>query len=351
MKIAVTYPKNIYACWYALGGYREALTRMGHQVLDLPVPGNIVQDIERLRTVFPSVQELSGQDLILSCYHEYMQPWLHELYGFEKWQEVMKLTPVIARYDESMDRSDLGLPERLPELKKWAHYHSFPAQQDAEKYDGQWLPFSSDTTIFKPEYEGEFAVRMLNKKYPVGFIGSMYPIRTDYYGRLLQHLPGPPDKAFQLGAVIVQDVGGVRELDSTKLLAENYRQFKIFFCLPPMSRLIVEKVFDVMACGTFVMYPKLPWGCNKNMQLFRDGKEIVYYDPGFVPKNAKQILYWLEHEEEREKIAEAGLNKIRAEFRLEQMLDRLLTLGCSPLVHSKPIVVQFPKEPSHVPAD
>ena len=98
----------------------------------------------------------------------------------------------------------------------------------------------------------------------------------------------------------------MRVRESFELLAENYRRLKIFFCLPPMSRLVVGKVFDVMACGTFIMYPKLPGDARRNNEIFEDGKHIVYYDLGRMPENAKQIRYYLEHEDEREKIAAEG---------------------------------------------
>ena len=82
---------------------------------------------------------------------KYTQPWLAKLYGAENWKLVK--TPVIARFDESFDRNDIGLPARWDELKEWATHFSFPAHQDAKRYGGQFLPFAADTTIFRNSNE------------------------------------------------------------------------------------------------------------------------------------------------------------------------------------------------------
>src|SRR6266436_5232350 len=121
---------------------------MGHEVLDCSFPGNLVQDVDNVRKRMPTIDELNQYDVVLSCYHEYIQSWLAAVYGFENWSKLK--VPVIARFDESMDRTDLHLPMRVPELLKWAQFYSFPAAQDAEKYGGGWLPFGADRTIFYP---------------------------------------------------------------------------------------------------------------------------------------------------------------------------------------------------------
>jgi hypothetical protein len=339
MRIALFYPKNLYASWYALGGYKLALERLGHEVVDLPFPGNEVANIEVFRAIFPTIETLNGCDVILSMFHEYVQPWLEAIYG-ATWKTLT--TPVIARFDESMDRADLQLPKRVPELLAWADYYSFPAAQDAERWHGQWLPFAGDTSMFQPT--------ATEKEYEIGFVGSMYPVRLKYLEKLAEHLPN--DLTFVSGPCIVQDLGGVNTLESTRLLAENYRKVKIFFCLPPMSRLLVCKVFEVMASGTFLMYPTLPGDAMANTTIFESGKHLVYYQGGHLKKNAAQILHYLENDSEREAIAKAGCDKVHSEHTLDQMLEKLLSLVLSPPA----AVVQFcalppAKENPHMPEE
>jgi len=338
MKIAIFYPKNLYASWYALGGYRTTLERLGYDVTDCPFPGNQVANTEELKKVYPSLEKLAEHDLIISFFHEYSQPWLSRLYDLEGWQRLMEKVPVVARFDESMDRRDLALPDRVPELKQWAKFFSFPATQDAAKYGGVFHPFGADTTIFKPNY-----LQHRPKKYDVGFIGSLYPSRQDYLRRLTEHVP------VTVGSVVVQDLGGIVERASTELLAENYRQIKIFFCLPPLSRLIVCKVFEILACGTFVMYPKLPWGERDNMKIFEDGKDLVYYDPGYLGKNVKQIEHYLKDESERETIAASGCRKVHENYSLDWLCDELVKMKDWTVDHPLSKVVTFSKEPA-IPA-
>jgi glycosyltransferase involved in cell wall biosynthesis len=213
------------------------------------------------------------------------------------------------------------LPARLPELKSWAKYFYFPATQDADQFGGTWMPFGIDTTMFNPALNPAGG-HETDKKYNLGFIGSLYQSRKNYLEKL--SAGAGDDLSFNLGQVFVQDLSGVLPKESTLLLAENYRQIKVFFCLPPISRLIIEKVFEVMACGTFVMYPKLPGAAAENLSIFEHGKEIVYYEPGYMADNIKQIRYYLAHEDEREHIAAAGCKKVHELYRLDKMLEKML---------------------------
>lgn len=334
MKIAIFYPNNMLAGWYSQGGYQQNLERMGHEVIDVAFPGNTPQLIEQLkeRGLVPELEKLLACDMVLSLYHEYTLPWLSAIYGFENWRKLMDTVPVVGRLDESMDRPDLGLAGKFKDLQLWAHALSFPAAQDAKKYGGFFHPFGADPTMFHDKSADAHGWALpdnisshTEKKFDVAFIGSMYPMRMDYLKRLVEHVP---DKlTFHCGPVVVQDLSGVKQYESTKLMAENYRQIKIFFCLPPMSKLLVAKVFDVMACGTFLMFPKLPGEARENCELFKDKEEIVYYEPGYMKKNAEQIVYYLAHPEEREAIAHRGYLRVMKDYTLEKLLEHVIGLG------------------------
>ena len=323
MRLAIFYPRNYLAGYFSLGGYASAVARMGHEVIDCPLPGNVPHAIDEIRAKLPTIEQLDGCDAVVSFYHEYTQLWLREIYGLAAWSVIKH--KVVARFDESMDRTDLGLPGRVPELLDWAAHYSFPAVQDAKRYGGTWEPYGAETEMFSPDEQTE-------KRYGVGFIGSLYQIRIDYLKRLAQHGDGIP---FHCGQVGVQTLGGMREPDSTILLRDEYRAIKVFFCLPPMSRLIVAKVFDVMACGTFVMFPKLLGDLAENLSVFEHRKHIVYYKPGYFAENAKQIREWLQNDEEREAIARAGCNLVRSRHTLENMLTAIL----APVVRRQMVAV------------
>jgi len=185
----------------------------------------------------PTIGQLNECDVIVSAYHEYTQPWLRAAYRQEQWK---RLKPqVIARFDESMDRGDLFLPRRMEELLDWADVYSFPAAQDAEKYGGQWLPYGSDTHMFNRNRTGESVFP--GKKYNVAFIGSLYAGRKAYLDQLAPSLADGVE--IQCGNSLVYELGIPNGLASMELLAKNYREIKIFFCLPPLSRLIVQKLW------------------------------------------------------------------------------------------------------------
>jgi hypothetical protein len=327
VKIALFQPKSLFASWFSVGGYVSALTRMGHQVTEFAFPGNHVSNeaLAQVRPEMPTIGQLNEQfDVVLSAYHEYTQPWLSALFRHEQWKRLT--IPVIARFDESMDREDLLLSRRIDELKSWADYFSFPAVQDAEKYGGRWVPYGSDLQMFGPGVfagRASFPVSGEEKKYDVAFIGSMYPQRKAYFDQLMTQFP--QGYKFHVGNVLCQDLSGLLFKQSMELLAANYRQIKVFFCLPPMSRLIVQKVLDIMACGTMVMYPRLPGAAAKNLTQFDEGQEIVYYDPGNMIDNGKQIWQYLEDKTGRESIAAAGHLRVVKDYTIEQMLEAILS--------------------------
>jgi hypothetical protein len=183
MKIAVFYIKNPLACHYALFGYRETLEKMGHEVIECAFPSNRVDHTQDVR--YPLIETLEGCDVVLSTYHEYVQPWLSKIYTFPEWEGLMKKVPVVARFDESMDRTDLALPARVPSLLKWATHYSWPAAQDAKKYGGNWLVYGADTRIFNP-YAHQ--LNAADKQYPIGFVGTLYKKRQEYLNKLSQYV-------------------------------------------------------------------------------------------------------------------------------------------------------------------
>src|SRR5256885_9845056 len=104
MKICLFVVRNLLACHYSLFGYRETLKRMGHEVTECAFPGNQVQNVDNIRANMPTIEELKTFDVILVTYQEYVQPWLAQIYVFTDWSALKQSVPIIARFDESMDR-------------------------------------------------------------------------------------------------------------------------------------------------------------------------------------------------------------------------------------------------------
>lgn len=346
MKICIFYPSNVLAGWMAIGGYINAFKRLGHDVLHVILPGNCyAKGLRKPEEVafYPSFEEINKCEVVILAYLEHIFGWLDTLYGLEEWKKQVKI-PVIARFDESFDRYDLGLPGRWPIFKQYAQFYSFPAIQDAEKYDGQFLPYGADTMMFAPRKKESNIIELPKvgitkeiteasmsrsliehneKDFGVGFIGTMYKKRADYIMRLLPFLQerGIP---FHHGPVLINDLHGQRFELQTLLLAENYAAMKIFFCPPPLSNLIVNKIVEVMACGTFVMYPLLKGAAEKNLSIFEDKQEIVYYDADNFEETADIVSFYLEEDVKREVIAKVGMKKVHSQYTLDNMLTELL---------------------------
>ena len=345
-RIAYVYPKALFSAWSLAEGAVRTLKRMGHEVLDIPAPPAPESDqvptalVERLRKRMPALDELKGCDAIIVSGPEHIACWLDAVWGIDQWKFELTM-PKAALYHETAQRADGGIFEF--DRAFWvADNHFFPAVQDAEFYDQEqfvqgrshWLPFGADTDVFKPleNYENFMTnsewrngkLIDVSKKYDLAFIGSVYGYRAKYLGALGQF--EHPD--LRIGNVQVQDIAGMKGLETANLYAENLRQIKVFFNLPTLSRLLVTKVYEVMACGTFLMTPSLETagGAAKNTQIFKSGEHLVYYSPRNIAQTAQLLKTWTSDEmaAERERIAASGCAEVHAKYRLDQALQQVL---------------------------
>lgn len=83
---------------------------------------------------------------------------------------------------------------------------------------------------------------------------------------------------------------------------------------------IPHRVLDIMACGGFVMTNRQP----EIMEYFEDGRELVTF--GSMDECLEKITYYLEHEEERHKIASLGHRVVRERFGYREGIVRLFEL-------------------------
>lgn len=99
------------------------------------------------------------------------------------------------------------------------------------------------------------------------------------------------------------------------------------------------RVFETMGCGAFMLTNAVD-----GPQLFTDRKELVYFND----QNVEELVgYYLEHDEERERIAAAGYQAVVAGHtfmhRVEQVLGDLAELterAESRINHTRPMVVR-----------
>lgn len=81
------------------------------------------------------------------------------------------------------------------------------------------------------------------------------------------------------------------------------------------------RVLDIMACGGFVLTNWQP----EIAEHFRDGEEIAIYSS--LEECMEKVGYYLAHEEERKKIAQAGHRKVKEKFSYQAGLMKLFEIG------------------------
>lgn len=80
----------------------------------------------------------------------------------------------------------------------------------------------------------------------------------------------------------------------------------------------IQRIMDVMGAGGFVLTNY----CVETAELFEEDKEIVMYKS---PEELfEKVEYYLQHDEEREKIAKAGYNKVVECYTYEKKLKHLI---------------------------
>ncbi|MFH1671871.1 MAG: glycosyltransferase [Pseudomonadota bacterium] len=81
-----------------------------------------------------------------------------------------------------------------------------------------------------------------------------------------------------------------------------------------------DRFINYISCGTFTLAKRVP----DTDLLFQDGEHVKYFDT--ADEFFELADWYLKHEQEREKIAEAGMKRARSEFNAERMAKHMLDL-------------------------
>lgn len=201
----------------------------------------------------------------------------------------------------------LGRKYRMDKAKKF-DYAFFNQKDAADEFGGVWLPHAAEPQAY-PKIE-------IIKKYDVGFIGHVQDVanfngltRTDALDRLFKEFPnfyyGSRHPAFP-GVNLFEDA------------AKKFSLSKIVFNISIKDD-INMRCMETLSTGSFLLTNWIP----TLGELFEDGKHLVTYKT--LDEMVEKAHYYLEHEEEREKIAQAGyeefINKHTYKHRVEQILS------------------------------
>lgn len=101
-------------------------------------------------------------------------------------------------------------------------------------------------------------------------------------------------------------------------LVFHYSKINIHITLRSIPSGMSLRVLDVLACGGFLLTNYQP----EIAEYFVDGEELVMYSD--FEDMYEKIAYYLSHEEERQRIAEAGFQKVNAMFRYENGVRQIV---------------------------
>lgn len=180
------------------------------------------------------------------------------------------------------------------------HLTITPDKQSAEEYkrrgiNGIWVNHFADTKV----------------QFPLNLEPEYVAVTTRGFGNseFLDYLTGWAE-----GAIGNRNRMGATEhtkfLNSGLMVIQNSRWKEI-----------TRRIFEGMACGKMVLTDSLPKETGLR-DIFIDGEDIVYYDDMF--DCIEKMNYYNENEEERERIAYNGFQKVMHNYTQIQVVDRLI---------------------------
>jgi len=186
-----------------------------------------------------------------------------------------------------------------------------------------WLPFASDPEIHKAEELTPEQKKLWGSD--LAFVGSFYPHRALVLEKVSDFnlkIWGPGWNRLSPGSPLK---GRVKDM---KLEPEEWRKIyssvKVNIVIhfqdgQTLSFQAAPKVYETMACQGFLLVDNQ----KDVMSLFEDGKHLVVYKD--VQDLREKITYYLQHQEERERIARQGHEEVIEKhtylYRLRQMFS------------------------------
>lgn len=172
-----------------------------------------------------------------------------------------------------------------------------------------WLPHAAEPQAY-PKIE-------IIKKYDVGFVGHVQETpnyngftRVEALDRLFSEFPnfyyGSRHPAFP-SVNLFEDA------------AKHFSESRIVFNISIKDD-INMRVFEALSTGSFLLTNYIP----TLGELFKDGKHLVTYKT--LDEMVEKAKYFLEHEEEREKIAKAGYEEFTSNHTYKHRIEKILKI-------------------------
>lgn len=297
--------------------YRNVLSRLGHTLFWASAPnrdynpahGNIPEAGFAPDTSFESLLQLIGQDIALFLY---VEPLGLIPKGIEK-------VPFPTACVISDMHRDLKNRQRLARFfdHVFLYHRNYVSAIDEHPKDYiHWLPCACDLEFFHPLEK----VRDID----IAFIGilGISSERSRVISKIARYWNVNEPRYYL-----------------QREIPEIYSRAKIVLNLPLADDLNF-RTFEAMSCGAMLLTRRL---ANGQEELFEEGKHFAAFS------NEQELFdkldYYLTHPAERETIAAAGLAEVQQHHRLEQRLEKLLTIvrdnpdKVAPIRHMSPCQV------------
>lgn len=192
----------------------------------------------------------------------------------------------------------LGFDYRLNKARRFDHV--FCAQKQAvidfkkEGVDAEWLPHAFEPLAY-PRYN------YANRDYDICFVGHVNSDnRVAFLDRMFKEFPN-----FFFGQRKFAEA------------SEKFNKSKVVLNVS-MKQDLNMRVFEAMGSGSFLLTDSVP----SLDDLFEDGKHLVLYRS--LDEAVDKARYYLKHDSEREKIAQAGYEEVLSKHTIDHRVDRLL---------------------------
>jgi len=157
-----------------------------------------------------------------------------------------------------------------------------------------WLPHA-----FEPEAYPKF--NLASKRYDICFVGHVNSgNRIDALDRMFREFPN-----FFYGQRLFEEA------------ARKYAESKIVFNIAMKDDLNM-RVFEALGSGSFLLTDDV----SSLSDLFRDGVHLATYKT--LDEAVDKAKYYLENDEERQKIAEQGYNEVIKHHTIDHRVDKIL---------------------------
>lgn len=202
----------------------------------------------------------------------------------------------------------LGKEYRMNKAKKF-DYVFFNQKDAADELGAVWLPHAAEPQAYPK-------INIL-KKFDVGFIGHVQETpnyngftRVEALDRLFKEFPN-----FYYGT----RHPGFPEKNLFEDAAKKFSQSKIVFNTSIKDD-VNMRVFETLSTGSFLLTNWIP----TLEELFEDGKHLVTYRT--LDEMVEKAKYYLEHEDEREAIANAGYQEFINNHTYLHRVNKILSI-------------------------